>query len=305
MRRCGFRLGERRREHGHGFDDVEAGAAQKLVDDRLGEAGGVVLDADGLFGFVQRDATNAIDFADFCDGKGSGLGGWHSVAVQNIKLGHASMIAAARAYGESIRRIEAMGISLVEGTFAGLIFDCDGTLVDTAPAHLAALQVGLDAYGLTMAKEWYFPRGGLTPDALMNDYEVLLGRTVPREDILARHKAAFQEELQGLQEVTVIAEIAREWHGRVPMAVASNGRRQNVEASLTVTKLLPLFDYVVTAEDVARGKPEPDVFLEAARRMGVAAADCIVFEDTDEGLEGARRAGMRRIDIREYFMPVR
>lgn len=198
-----------------------------------------------------------------------------------------------------------MGISLVEGTFAGLIFDCDGTLVDTSPAHLAALQVGLDAHGLTMAKEWYFPRGGLTPDALMNDYEELLGRTVPREDIFARYTVAFQAGLQDLREVTVIAEIARQWHGRVPMAVASNGRRENVEASLTATKLLPLFDYVVAAEDVKRGKPEPDVFLEAARRMEVAAADCIVFEDTDEGLEGALRAGMRRVDIREYFAPIR
>jgi HAD superfamily hydrolase (TIGR01549 family) len=198
-----------------------------------------------------------------------------------------------------------MGISLVEGTFAGLIFDCDGTLVDTAPAHLAALQVGLDAHGLTMAKEWYYPRGGFTSEALMDDYEALLGRPVAREDILARHRVAFHAGLQGLQEVTVIAEIAREWHGRVPMAVASNGRRENVEASLTATKLLPLFDYVVTSENVARGKPEPDVFLEAARRMGVAAADCIVFEDTDEGLEGARRAGMRRVDIREYFSPER
>lgn len=198
-----------------------------------------------------------------------------------------------------------MGISLVEGTFAGLIFDCDGTLVDTSPAHLAALQVGLDEYGLTMAKEWYYPRGGLTPDALMDDYEAFLGRPVPRQDILARHRVAFQDGLQGLQEVTVIAEVARAWHGRVPLTVASNGRRQNVEASLTVTKLLPLFDSIVTAEDVARGKPEPDVFLEAARRMGVAAADCIVFEDTDEGLEAARRAGMRSVDIREYFSPER
>jgi beta-phosphoglucomutase-like phosphatase (HAD superfamily) len=198
-----------------------------------------------------------------------------------------------------------MGISLVEGTFAGLIFDCDGTLVDTAPAHLAALQVGLDAHGLTMAKDWYYPRGGLTPDALMDDYEVLLGRTVPREDIFARYTVAFQAGLEKLQEVTVIAEIARQWRGRVPMAVASNGRRANVEASLTVTKLRPLLDYIVAAEDVARGKPEPDVFLEAARRMDVAAVDCIVFEDTDEGLEAARRAGMRRMDIREYFAPVR
>jgi beta-phosphoglucomutase-like phosphatase (HAD superfamily) len=204
-----------------------------------------------------------------------------------------------------VRRIEDMGISLVEGSFAGLIFDCDGTLVDTAPAHLAALQVGLDAHGLTMAKEWYYPRGGLTPDALMDDYEVLLGFAVPREDIFARYTVAFQAGLQRLEEVTAIAEVAREWHGRVPMAVASNGRRENVEASLTVTKLRPLFDLIVAAEDVKQGKPAPDVFVEAARRMGVVASECIVFEDTEEGLEGARRAGMRSIDIREYFLPQR
>jgi beta-phosphoglucomutase-like phosphatase (HAD superfamily) len=198
-----------------------------------------------------------------------------------------------------------MEISLVGGTFAGLIFDCDGTLVDTAPAHLAALQEGLRAHGLTMDKEWYYPRGGLTPDALMDEYEALLGASVPRDDIFARYTVAFQAGLHLMEEVTVIAEIAREWHGRVPMAVASNGRRENVEASLTVTKLRPLFDFIVAAEDVERGKPAPDVFLDAARRMAVSPARCVVFEDSDEGLEGARTAGMRTIDIREYFAPQR
>jgi hypothetical protein len=97
LRCCGLRLWERRREHGHRFYDIEAGTAQELVDDRLGEAGGVVLDADGLFCFAELEAANSVDFADFCDGKGGGLGGVRSVAVQDIKLGHASMIAAAGA----------------------------------------------------------------------------------------------------------------------------------------------------------------------------------------------------------------
>ncbi len=198
-----------------------------------------------------------------------------------------------------------MGISLVEGTFSGLIFDCDGTLVDTAPAHLAALQEGLAAHGLTMTGEWYYPRVGLTPDALMNEYEGLLGRSTPRDDIYARYNVAFQAGLPLMQEITVVAEIARAWHGRVPMAVATNGHRQNVEATLVATKLRPLFDLIVAAEDVERGKPAPDVFLEAARRMEVAAESCVVFEDSDEGLEGARRAGMRAIDIRAYFAPKR
>jgi beta-phosphoglucomutase-like phosphatase (HAD superfamily) len=198
-----------------------------------------------------------------------------------------------------------MGISLVEGTFSGLIFDCDGTLVDTAPAHLRALQEGLSAHGLSMSGEWYYPRVGLTPDALMNEYEAMLGRPTPRDDIYARYNVAFQAGLPLMQEITVVAEIARAWHGRVPMSVATNGHRENVEATLVATKLRPLFDFIVAAEDVERGKPAPDVFLEAARRMGVAAASCVVFEDSDEGLEGARRAGMRTIDIRKYFAPQR
>jgi len=198
-----------------------------------------------------------------------------------------------------------MAISLVEGTFSGLIFDCDGTLVDTAPAHLAALQEGLAAHGLTMAGEWYYPRVGLTPNALMDEYEALIGQSAPRQDIYARYNVAFQAGLSLMQEITVIAEIARGWHGRVPMAVATNGHRENVQATLEATKLLPLFDFIVAAEDVERGKPAPDVFLEAARRIGVAAAKCVVFEDSDEGLEGARRAGMRGIDIRKYYAPQR
>lgn len=199
-----------------------------------------------------------------------------------------------------------MTISLVEGSFDALIFDCDGTLVDTAPAHLRALQVALEPMDLTMTAEWYYPRGGLTPDALLDDYEELLGRQgLPRKEILERYGVAFQSLVPQIEEVEVIAEIAREWHGRVPMAVASNGERPHVEGTLRVTKLLPLFDEVVAAEDVKQGKPAPDVFLEAARRMGVEAGRCVVFEDSDEGLTAARAAGMRAVDIRGYFDPVR
>jgi beta-phosphoglucomutase-like phosphatase (HAD superfamily) len=199
-----------------------------------------------------------------------------------------------------------MAIFLPEGSFSALIFDCDGTLVDTAPAHLRALQQALEPLALTMTHAWYYPRVGLTPDALLDEYEAQLAAPAPsREGILQRYNVAFQAGLQAIEEINVIAEIAREWHGRVPMAVASNGQRRNVEATLRVTKLLPLFDCVIGGEDVALGKPEPDVFLEAARRMKVAADRCVVFEDSNEGLEAALRAGMRGIDIRAFYSPQR
>jgi beta-phosphoglucomutase-like phosphatase (HAD superfamily) len=199
-----------------------------------------------------------------------------------------------------------MAISLLEGTFSALIFDCDGTLVDTAPAHLRALQQALEPLDLTMSPEWYYPRGGLTPDALLDEYEAQLTLSaLPRKGIFERYNAAFSSSLPLIQEITMIAMIARAWHGRVPMAVASNGRRTNVEATLRVTKLLPLFDCIVAAEDVKHGKPAPDVFLEASRRMHVEAGRCIVFEDSNEGLEAARKAGMRTVDNREYDSPER
>jgi beta-phosphoglucomutase-like phosphatase (HAD superfamily) len=193
---------------------------------------------------------------------------------------------------------------LQEGSFDGLIFDCDGTLVDTAPAHLRALRVGLTHFGLAMSDEFYYPRVGITAAALFDEFEEqVVGAAVPRKEILDHYRTAFQDGLQLLEEVTVVAEIARTWKGRVPMAVGSNGSRSVVEATLAAANLLPLFDFVIVAADVAEGKPAPDLFLEAARRMKIAPERCVVFEDTDEGLEAAHRAGMDGRDVRKVFKP--
>jgi beta-phosphoglucomutase-like phosphatase (HAD superfamily) len=195
-----------------------------------------------------------------------------------------------------------MAFSLVEGSFSALIFDCDGTLVDTAPAHYGALVEGLKGPGLTMDSQWYFERVGLTPAALFDAFEEVVG-PFDRERVIADYTVAYQEGLEQLKEIEVIAAIAREWKGRVPMAVASNGTRLNVEMTLQSTGLLGLFDTVVVAADVRAGKPEPDIFLEAARRMGMAADRCVVFEDSDEGLAAAKRPGMDGRDIRLVFTP--
>jgi HAD superfamily hydrolase (TIGR01509 family) len=83
------------------------------------------------------------------------------------------------------------------------------------------------------------------------------------------------------------------------MAVASGGQRCTVEMTLAQIGVLDWFPVVVTAEDTRQHKPAPDVFIEAARRLGVAPAACTVYEDTDLGLEAARRAGMRWVDVRK------
>ncbi len=194
--------------------------------------------------------------------------------------------------------------------FSALIFDCDGTLVDTAPAHFFAISEALKVQGHTMDRGWYMARTGLTPDALLDAQEAAMtaagGSRAPEErpapldraTVFATYNEHFRAGLHLLREIEAVAALARAWQGKVPMAVASNGRLANVQASLRTTGLLPLFDLIVSADDVPHGKPAPDVFLEAARQMRVPPAECVVLEDSDEGLHAAKAAGMRAVDVR-------
>lgn len=184
--------------------------------------------------------------------------------------------------------------------FSALIFDCDGTLVDTAPAHLAAYNEALRGVGLEIKEDWYLPRFGLTPQATLAELASTHGTHLDVEETIARYSEAFEGERHRLREIPIVTSIARAYRGRVPMAVASNGTRTNVELSLKVVGLGGLFDALVAVDDVTHGKPAPDLYLEAARRLGVRPEDCIVFEDSEPGLESARAAGMRARDIRRF-----
>jgi beta-phosphoglucomutase-like phosphatase (HAD superfamily) len=191
----------------------------------------------------------------------------------------------------------------LDESFAAIVFDCDGTLVDTAPVHFLAVNEAMHPFGLQMDAPWYYQRVGLTPQALFSDYEQANNLTLDVPAITARYVPSFLANLHQMQEIKVVADVARYYHGRIPMAVGSNGRLDNVTATLKATGLFDLFDTIVSAEQVAHGKPAPDVYLEAARRLNVAPERCIVFEDTDEGLEAAHRAGMRGLDIRKAYQP--
>jgi beta-phosphoglucomutase-like phosphatase (HAD superfamily) len=199
-----------------------------------------------------------------------------------------------------------MSFALEKGTFDALVFDCDGTLVDSANAHLYSIQEALAPLGLKMPSEWYHPRHGLGPEDLLDAYEAdFKVESLARADFYERVNEAYLAGVNLIQEIKVVADVARDWFGKVPMAVASNGIRKNVEATLIATRLRPLFYTIVTADDVKHAKPAPDVYLEAARRMRVKPERVVVFEDSDEGLEAARQAGMRNHDIRKVWSPMR
>lgn len=191
-----------------------------------------------------------------------------------------------------------MNFHLQPGTFRALIFDCDGTLVETLPAHIAALQATLGPMGILPTMEWAHTLYGTTPPQVLLAIEDEYGPIpAPHTEVLKLWIENYEKNLHLLQRIDPVCNVALGFHKHVPMAVASNNQRANIEATLRAVGLENAFDCIVSGQDVANGKPAPDIFLEAARRMNVAPADCIVFEDSREGVEAAEAAGMRVIRV--------
>lgn len=191
---------------------------------------------------------------------------------------------------------------LIPDHIQGLIFDCDGTLVDTLPLYERAWATTLRDFGADPDADWFRARSGYSEHLLMDDVDSHFGITLPRPDVLRLTRENLKANLHTLQEISAVAAIARQHHGRLKMAVASSGSASIVNASLSVAGLASLFDTVVTIEDVTHAKPAPDLFLEAAARLGLPPAACLVFEDSPQGLEAADRAGMNAVDINSLFV---
>lgn len=188
--------------------------------------------------------------------------------------------------------------------YSALIFDCDGTIADTLPVHFQTWTAAFSKFGAELPQAWYHERTGLTAAEFIQAFNQHFGYRLDQSIVDAERQQHFSDLIHQVQEVQAVAAIARANYGNVPMAVASNGQRSVVEATLKAIKLGALFETIVTLEDVTAGKPAPDLFLLAAKRMGVSPDQCIVYEDSDGGLEAAQRAGMRGIDVRILWRTV-
>jgi beta-phosphoglucomutase family hydrolase len=180
-----------------------------------------------------------------------------------------------------------------------LIFDCDGTLVDSMPVHYASWKTTLSRYGFSFTEERFYSFAGQPTWRLVEMLAHEHGVSVDVIAVAREKEADFLRSIHLVKPIERIVAIARQSLGQKKMAVASGGWRDITRRQLEQAGILDLFQTVVTAEDTERHKPEPDVFLEAARRLGVPPASCLVYEDADLGVEAARRAGMQCVDIRK------
>jgi beta-phosphoglucomutase len=181
-----------------------------------------------------------------------------------------------------------------------VLWDLDGTLVDSAEQHWQAWSETLTAQGLSVTREQFRETFGQRNDAILARW---LGDAISverRRDIGQAKEARYRELV--VQAGLVPLPGAATWVERLSaegwrQAVASSAPRLNVEVVVQALGLAAHFGALVAAEDVRNGKPAPDVFLAAADRVGVPPARCIVVEDAAAGVEAARRAGMRSVGL--------
>ncbi len=183
--------------------------------------------------------------------------------------------------------------------YDAVVFDLDGTLVDSMPAHLEAWCDALSLYGAAgIFKEDVFMAMGGRPTRdivveLNDEYDLRLDP----ESVAFAKREAFLKRLSSITLIDEVAAFARSLRGKLPMAIASGGTRMAVEKTLAAVGISDWFDEVVTVDDVPVGKPEPDVFLYAARLLDVNPSRCLALDDAPAGILAAQRAGMQVIAI--------
>ena len=180
----------------------------------------------------------------------------------------------------------------------GLVFDCDGTIADTMPLHYQAWVAALQEHGEVFPEALFYELAGISTVGVMQILNERHGYNLPVQEAAARKERLYQELVPQVLPIQPVVTVVKQYAGRLPMAVATGGTRAICSKTLKALDLLEYFPVIVTADDVANGKPAPDIFLEAARRLGVAPEHCYAFEDAELGLEAARAAGMVAVDIR-------
>ncbi|MGA2877763.1 MAG: HAD family phosphatase [Bryobacteraceae bacterium] len=187
-----------------------------------------------------------------------------------------------------------------------VLWDLDGTLVDSEQYHWLAWRDSMAAEGVSLTHRQFLKTFGLRNDAIVPQW--IPGATPERVDQIARAKEQLYRRLVregGLEPLPG----ARHWTSLLArdgwlQAIASSAPRENVDVVLAVIGLASCFQAIVSAEDVTLGKPDPQVFLTAAARLGSAPAQSIVVEDAPAGIEAARRAGMPSIGVRRHGSPL-
>ena len=183
-----------------------------------------------------------------------------------------------------------------------IIFDCDGTLADTMPLHWQAWQIIARRHRISFTEDRFYSLGGIPSRDILKVLSAEQGLPLDPLAVAREKESEYLPLIAQVEPINTVVGVARKNYGKIPLAVASGGTKRSIGTVLEHLGIRELFQAVVTSEDVVNQKPAPDIFLEAARRLGVPPQFCRAYEDTDLGMRAIRAAGMEAVDVRELLM---
>jgi HAD superfamily hydrolase (TIGR01509 family) len=190
-----------------------------------------------------------------------------------------------------------MKLEIPDGKFGAYLFDCDGTIVDSMPLHYRAWKRALSGWNCEFSEELFYRWGGMPVAEVVATLNRERGLHMPVGEVEHRKENLYYELLPELKAIPEVLEHIEAEKGRIPFAVVSGSTRESVIASLNVVKLLDRFEMLVCAGEYTRSKPDPEAFLLGAANLGVAPESCLVFEDTEMGIQAAKAAGMSWVKV--------
>jgi len=181
-----------------------------------------------------------------------------------------------------------------------MIFDCDGTLVDSMGIHWNAIHKTFASFDKNCPQHFLEERAGVPLADVIYQFNEKYNENIDVDEFFERKHEYSKDSLKNVKPILPVVNIAQNHHPEKPMAVVSGGSQENVNRSLKNIGLEDHFDPVLTADTPLPPKPAPHLYLEAAERMDVKPGKCLVFEDGKSGIKGAKKAGMGVININEY-----
>ena len=190
-----------------------------------------------------------------------------------------------------------MKLKLPAGQFKAYLLDCDGTIADSMGLHYIAWSRALAERGCEFSEDLFYALGGMSVAEIIAKLNRERGLKMPVSEVEKRKEELYLESLPQLKAIPEVMEHIETSYGKIPLAVVSGSTRDSVTASLSALKILHKFNVLVCAGEYRNGKPHPEPFLIAAKALGVEPKDCLVFEDSDMGIQAATAAGMASVKI--------
>jgi HAD superfamily hydrolase (TIGR01509 family) len=181
-----------------------------------------------------------------------------------------------------------------------LIFDIDGTLVDSMPVHYKASQIICNSFGFDFPLDFFLANAGTPTEEVFKLLIKKLGLDLDGDAIGKLKDAKYLEIMNEAKPLKEVYDVALQYKNILPMSLGTGATRAVAMQTLEAAGIHHMFDIIVTADDVKKGKPAPDTFLLCAEKMGIEPRFCQVFEDADPGIKAAQSGGMMVTDIRKY-----